>query len=164
LIVFDVYSLASDAAVAKFSNFFPQQQKNPKIPQIFPKICNIPEIPQKSSIFPKFLKNPQYSRNSSKIHKNPNNPEIPSKILIIPSCLLKNPVEYQPLDSNINIYIRFTKLKIIVFFKCILNYLQKKVFSPENWTKVEKCIFYTQLRDFPIFFAQDQIFKNSPDR
>jgi hypothetical protein len=61
LIIFDVYSLDSDAAVAKLSDFFPQQQKNPKIPPIFPKILKNPQNYQKSSKFPKILKNPQYS-------------------------------------------------------------------------------------------------------
>jgi hypothetical protein len=73
LIIFDVYSFDSDAAVAKFSNFFPQQQKNPKIPLIFPKIVKIHKIPQKSSIFPKFLKNPQNSV------KNPDYSKLPAK-------------------------------------------------------------------------------------
>jgi hypothetical protein len=72
LIIFDVYSLDSDAAVAKFSNFFPEQQKCPKIPLIFPKILKIPKNPQYSQI----PKNPNNPRNSV---KNPDYPKLPAE-------------------------------------------------------------------------------------
>jgi hypothetical protein len=70
--------------IQKFRKILVIFPKNPKIPLIFPKILNIPKIPQKSSIFPKILKIPK-------------NPQKSTKILIIPSCLQKNPIEYQPL-------------------------------------------------------------------